>query len=437
MEEKNTLQDMVPNDRRSIRRVEITPLRRPRDVREPSPAMPPPPPPRVPSFGTEKKRRFPEKNLTIWILASVVVVGLGFALSIFFTKTTMVITLKESSPIIDTTFGAHKTPVAGELPFEVITLDKNGSLAVPATGEEEANVRASGQIIIYNNYGSQAQRLVRNTRFESSDKRIYRIDKSVVVPGKTASGPGSLEVTVYADEPGEKYNADLMDFTVPGFKGSPQYDKFYARSKTPMTGGFVGKRLTVDPAALEKARETIRTTIKDDLTASAVAQIPEDFGLFEGALFFDFISLPQTDAGGTVQIQEKGVLHGLLFSKSELARVIAAASSAAPAEGVPLFLGEGSSLTFTVGAADTYAPWEKESFSFTLKGTARLVASFNENALKQDLAGKTKSALPTVLAGYPGIDHAEVVMRPFWRQEFPTDPLDITLSTAAQAELKQ
>jgi len=90
-----------------------------------------------------------------------------------------------------------------------------------------------------------------------------------------------------------------------------------------------------------------------------------------------------------------------------------------------------------VGAADTYAPWEKESFSFTLKGTARLVASFNENALKQDLAGKTKSALPTVLAGYPGIDHAEVVMRPFWRQEFPTDPLDITLSTAAQAELKQ
>jgi len=62
--------------------------------------------------------------------------------------------------------------------------------------------------------------------------------------GKTV--PGSIEVTVYADEPLSKYNIGLTDFTVPGFKGAPQFETFYARSKTPMTGGFTGMEPVVE-----------------------------------------------------------------------------------------------------------------------------------------------------------------------------------------------
>src|SRR3989344_8063746 len=156
MEPKDTAQDAMPDDRRSIRRVEINPLRRSRDIREPSSKMPPPPL-RTPPQRGEYRRKFPDRNIAIWGLAAVVVAGLGFALSIFFTKTTVTVTPKESNPTIDTSFSAYKTPVAGELPFEVITLEKTDSLAVPATGEEEANVRASGQIIVYNIYSTQAQ----------------------------------------------------------------------------------------------------------------------------------------------------------------------------------------------------------------------------------------------------------------------------------------
>lgn len=431
---RNIIQDMVPSERRSIRQIEVSPLRRPRETGSGSPTPPssppppPPPPSSLPRF-TEEPKPSSRRGIGIWVIAGIAVVALGFALSLFFTSTAVAITPKQSNPTIDTPFKAYKTPLAGELAFQTMSLDKTGSLAVPSNGEEEANVRASGQIIVYNDYSTAVQRLIRNTRFQSTTGKIYRIDKSVVVPGKSGSTPGSIEVTVYADEPGDSYNADLTDFTVPGFKGSPQYDKFYARSKTPMTGGFVGKRLTVDPVALEKAKNDIHEQIKTDLIGQAQAQKPEGFELYEGAVFFDFTSLQNTETAGTVQIHEKGVLHAVLFAKSDLAAAIAVSSSASPAEGTTLTLGDESSLIFTIGSADTYQPWEKESFSFTLEGAAHLIALFDEGQLRIDLAGKSKKALPTVLAGYPGIERAEVVMRPFWRNTFPTDPSKIKLST--------
>ena len=71
-----------------------------------------------------------------------------------------------------------------------------------ATGKEEVSLKASGRIVIYNNYNTAKQRLVRNTRFETPPGFIYRINKSIDVPGQTTEAgrtiPGSIEVTIHA-----------------------------------------------------------------------------------------------------------------------------------------------------------------------------------------------------------------------------------------------
>ena len=98
--------------------------------------------------------------------------------------------------------------------------------------------------MIYNKYSAEAQIFVKDTRFETPEGKIYRIDRAVTVPGMKNSGgqtvAGSVEATVYADKSGSEYNIGFSDFTIPGLKGGLKYEKFYARSKTPMTGGMKG-----------------------------------------------------------------------------------------------------------------------------------------------------------------------------------------------------
>ena len=74
-------------------------------------------------------------------------------------------------------------------------------------------------------------------------------------------------------------------------------------------------------------------------------------------------------------------------------------------------------------------PWEDEKFQFTLKGNAHLVWVFDQGTLESDLAGKSKGAFETILSGYPSIDEAEIVLRPFWRQTFPEKSEDIKVAT--------
>ena len=421
---RNPIQDVViPTKKRSIRQIERTP--RPSSVEEGTPVDLPPPPPQP----QERPRRLPSfgGGIGLWVAAGIIVVALGFALSLLFSGTSVTVIPKQSTVSVDTALRAFKTAKPGELPFQTMTIEKTASQSVPSTGQEDATLRASGKIVIYNNYSAAPQRLIRNTRFESSGGKIYRIDASIVVPGKTATAPGDIEVEVFADEPGEAYNIGLSDFTIPGFKGTAQYSKFYARSKTPMTGGFVGKRLTIDPVVLSKAKDDIHAKLNADLITAVDAQKPEGYELYEGAIFFEYTSMPNAESGSAVLVTEKATLYGVLFDKKELASAVASAMATTPASGVPLLLADDSTLAFAVAEQDRYHPWEKESFSFTLKGTAHLVAEFNEGDLRGDLVGKSRAGLPTILSGYPGIERAEVVMRPFWKRSFPENPEDIEL----------
>lgn len=144
---------------------------------------------------------------------------------------------------------------------EIITLPHEAlSVRIPLADADlpfltkKVEARARGTIVVYNASGTKAHQFVKRTRFEAADGNIYRIEKALTIPGATKQGselvPGEVEAEVVADEPGEAYNKDLVDFTVPGLKGSPLFEKFYARSKGPLTGGFVGEEMTIDRKAI-------------------------------------------------------------------------------------------------------------------------------------------------------------------------------------------
>ncbi|MDP6387693.1 MAG: hypothetical protein QGG63_00180 [Candidatus Pacebacteria bacterium] len=412
---KDSFQDIVPPKKRTIRNIQSSHARvqRPQKMEDDFEY----------DAGYGRVIRKPHSSrIALWFVAVIVIIVLVLAFSLLFSGAKVIITPKQNRTLIDVSSVAVLDGSAEELSYEIMTIEETSSKKIAATGREEIEEKASGRIVIFNDFNTSSQRLIKNTRFETSEGLIYRINKSVVVPGqKTEDGekvPGSVEVTVYADEAGEGFNIGLMDFTIPGFKGSPRFAKFYARSKTPMTGGFVGEKLTADPAEAEKAKNEIHTELREQLLAEAFSQKPDEFYLFEDIIFIEFESQPDAESGNEVEIIEQATLYGVLFEKQKFAEYIAKKTLAEFDEG-PVRIADTSTLAVNAQDKEEARPWEDGEFKFTMKGNAHIVWIFDEEKLKSDLSGRAKAALLTILTGYPSIGQAEVILRPVWKRSFP------------------
>lgn len=375
-----------------------------------------------------------------------IVILSSVALSLLFAGATVTVYPKQDTVVINATFTAGMEEGVNTLPFERIILERTASKKVVALGEEEIEERARGTITIFNEYSDTPQRLIKNTRFKSSEGRIYRIRESVEIPGqKPDSTPGSIDIVVYAEEPGEEYNMTGSDsFSIPGFDGLPQEGEVYARSVNDMIGGFVGVRRSVGESDRTSALEQLESDLRDELLAEVFssADKPEGYHLFRDAIFFEFSPLPDEVAEtDEVVLSLSGKLHGILFPEEALAQQLAQLTIGSY-DGSPIRVDNIDDLSVSLqaifGTEDeeprTAAPWEAEAYEVTAEGKGQFIWEYDERQLARDLSGKEKQVLKTpyeggLLEAYPGIDRVQASVRPFWKRSFPDDASDIVIVT--------
>lgn len=339
---------------------------------------------------------------------------------------------KTREPNVNGTFTAYREQRDNELSYEAMTLEATGERQLRATGEAEVSEQATGELIISNTRAT-SERLIKNTRFESPEGLIFRITESVVVPAANGDEPGTVRARVFADEPGDQYNIGPTTFTVPGYREGG-YDELYAavtaESTGPMQGGFEGVTYTVDEAELASARESLHEELRGALRERVATERPAGFVVFDNSITFTYESLPSAESGeDLVTISEKALLHAPLFAEQEFASYVAAATVPGYAN-EPVRMDGAENLTFAYTATSTANSDLRtlDSFEFELTGKPRIVWTFDEEALKNDLAGAAKTALPTVLGSYPAIERAEAVIRPVWKRSFPDSPDSITIT---------
>ena len=235
---KTSISDIKVSDRRSVRRIPLPENRR-RNNDAPDNDEPLRYEEGLPETIEIVERSW--SKMALWLSAGISIAVLAFVFSWAFTGATVTVTPKSVAITLADDFEA--AIAGGTLSFVSAPFQKSGEEVVPALEQKRVSERATGTIVVYNNFSASPQRLIKNTRFESPQGRIYRIDRSIVVPGRKKEGdrviPGSVEAVVFADSPGAAFNSSLTDFTVPGFKNDPaRYAAFYARSKTPLPPGF-------------------------------------------------------------------------------------------------------------------------------------------------------------------------------------------------------
>ncbi len=358
----------------------------------------------------------------LWGLACLFLAFLGFAVMSAFSASTITVTPKTATiTLAHQELTASGAPSA-KLPYEKLSFSKSGETEIPADTTKKVRERASGTIVLYNNFSSAPQRLIKNTRFESPTGHIYRINQSLTIPGqKTENGktiPGSVEAEVFADAAGAEYNAALSDFTIPGFKSDPKrYAGFYARSKTALSGGFEGTVKTASDAALASARETLKRSLQAGLAKDAKAKVPADFVLFDGAVSFSSTESTPTEKNGSLTIRETVTADAYLFKRSLIASAIAK-----PSLGADAFVVIPNLETLHFAWSEAPVPSSSDSgIRFTLTGTADAVLQYDAGALRTALLGKQKSDLATILSSFPTIEKVDVILHPFWSGSFSTN----------------
>jgi hypothetical protein len=357
----------------------------------------------------------------MWFIAIISILFLVFSISFLFTKATITIHPKTEDLVLNKNLTAMKDSQEG-LSFDLVALSGEEEKIIKAGAEQDLEIKASGRVVIFNDFSTSPQSLNVDTRLESSKGKLYKTDAKVTVPGKSKDGtPGSIEVGIYAAEAGEEYNSGPEDFKIFGFKGTPKYEKFYARSKGNIAEGFKGKVRSVSAEDKLTVLNELKDSLKMKLSEKAINQIPEGFILFPDATFLtvDDEIINTHVAGDTVPVTLKGTLYGFLFKEEDLTKAITAVSvpgydnSSTYIPDIKQFV---FSLTNKVDSMK-----DIKNLNFNLTGTSKIIWEVDKNAIVSDLLGKSKKEFKTILEKYVNIDGAELVLRPVWRRSIPEE----------------
>lgn len=375
----------------------------------------------------------------MWALA-VALVGILFAVgaAMLFEGATVTVMPRKAEATLPATLTAFADAPIGSLPFSTATAEASASRTVAALGERDVARQASGRIAIANAYNTSEQRLIKNTRFEAPDGKIYRINESVVVPGATKNADGSLsagtvEATIFADSAGPSYDRGIDTYTIPGFKGDPRYEKFSARGLTPVVGGFIGKEKVVSDDDRKAAEDGIRAELTEKLARTLSETAPSGRVLIEGSISYVFVPVAETSAAGASEatITLKGTAIGAFAEEANLASAIAKASIAGYGGESVRFLDR----TKTGLRAKEPVATEDTELELAGAGSTTLVWQFDPAAIQTLLAGVAEETFASTLrqAG-PAIADGTASIRPFWKHSFPKDPADIKVKIGDPAE---
>ena len=320
-----------------------------------------------------------------------------------------------------------------KIPIQEIEVSKTASKEFTSTGEKQLNEKAKGFVTVYNEYSSSPQVLVATTRFESSNGKIFRIPDKITIPGaKISEGKiiaSSIEVEIFADEPGEDYNIESSNFTIPGFRGTAKYAGFYAESNSPMSGGSTDTIKIVSSDDLEKAEENLSEEIKNEVKLAFEEQIPTEQKMIESSLTEDIIIISTVKEEAKTDkftVEIKVIVKALLFKEKDIRNLIDLNIISMIPEGK-----EPMSKTQKIQWGEPVISDKNDEILFDLNIEENVAWKIDVELLKEGLVGLNEIEVRKYLSNQTKIRESRVSFRPFWVKRIPKqmEKVEITINS--------
>lgn len=216
--------------------------------------------PRIEVFNREKSSNFllKKRNL-IFILLALIAIGLFSYAYFVLPKARVEIWPQTEKLNFQTDFKIENG--------KFLEIEQTISQQFPATEKFLKETRAEGVIRLYNNHSTTPFPLIKDTRFVSADKKLFRTPIAVIIPGKRHEAgrwvPGTIDIRVKADRPGEDFNIGPTTFSIPGLQGTAAFFNIIAKSAQPMTGGVIEESIRVSKKDLENAENVLNVKTEE------------------------------------------------------------------------------------------------------------------------------------------------------------------------------
>jgi len=383
---------------------------------------------------TEKKR--PQFSFRFLILLGFVfLIVFGFFINLFFSKTKIEIWPKTEEVVfresIILSSNAQKIDLAGKIiPIRVFENEKAGKETFSCTGKGIKEKKAEGIIRVYNAF-STSPRVLIPSRFVSAEGKLFWSQRKIVIPGaryeKGKLVPGYTDVKVVAAEPGQDYNIGPSTFSLPALAGTSLYTKIYAKSFSPMKGGFKGEISQLKKEDLEKAESILIEKLKKENREVLKKRIGEGFILPEEAIFEEILekkfSVQENEECESFVAEIKINSVGLAFKEKD----------------IEIFA---KNIVFSNIPKDKkilekdlkvdYLSLEKregsENFILNIRIRALIFSDIDLDVLKKSLLGRKISEVKFFLENQPEIERINLNV-PLWKRKIPEslDKVDILL----------
>ena len=303
------------------------------------------------------------------------------------------------------------------LPGELLIAHRNLQMMFPANAQEQIESKAKGKLIIHNNFSSEFQVLVATTRFESPEGKIFRLNNRVIIPGaKVVNGqiiPSTLEVQVTADQPGEDYNIQPSSgWKIPGFKGSPKYNSFFAEAPAAMTGGFIGQKSVPTSDDIIAAKISLKGTLEDSLKGQMLLLNSERFKLFDEAINFTLLKeevYEVTNTEGNFSVFAEAELRYLVFDEEMFQQALLEKIK-------EQFKEELEIVELNINFENIESDLIAGTMTFITKGSVVLMPPLDVDKWRKNILGLREERL---ISDLPGFEGAKISFWPFWVHKVP------------------
>jgi hypothetical protein len=355
----------------------------------------------------------------IWAIVVIAVLFGAYYLASFFRVATVEIGVRSANKTVnDSIFITQDART-------VATKDASLSIIVSADKEDEVLSKATGKITVFNEQ-TASHALIINTRFQTDDGKIYRITSPITVPAAKNGVPGKKEVEVRAD-PDSNSDERWKEYNIPaGTKlvvstykenKSNLLTKIYAETATAISGGEKGIKRIASAIAVENASAQLDKDLEEQLLRE-VSQL-ENLILLDYKIVYSTVNSDNDKDSSGIKISKSADINAVLVKKDSLAKLLAGKI-------IPGYNGEKIEIANfdqikikSKIAKDSIAP-DMDNFDLGVEGDVFLVYLFNEQDLKESIAGKNKDDAEKSLASFP-IALRGIKISPFLYSKIPSN----------------
>ena len=361
----------------------------------------------------------PKKFLIATGLLVIISAMLGF---LFIPKATLVLTVEGEAFKKDVEITVDKNitqpnPEKSITPGVTLIAEISASKTFKASGTKNEGEKAKGTITIKNYWDSTPKSFSKGTKMVYKSGLVFVTASDATVPGGSSSlvqgvattQPGTVDVQVEADSPGEDYNVDPGRFSI-STVSSTMTAKLFAESTQKFTGGLT-KKVTVlsqddvDKAVsdyLDEVKPNLVTELNKNAQGKKIIDQVIQTSVVESST--DKMVDDETD-NFSLTLKVKG--ETIAFDETVFMGVVVDSAQRMVEQGKKLLVDQTKT---SIGNAKM----EDGKLKVTITIDGRAVANFIEADLKKQIAGKRTQNAQEILKQNTQIKDVQVKITPPW-----------------------